>query len=180
MTGLLYAGIERRRILNIGKSEACSVRQRRRATDKLEMLERIAAVDPMWMVASIELDYGEVLTAELLDDLETMLILAHRPVGNIRSSRTRGAWRRGLLVRNEGPWPDHRRLLDVGQRGVRVVDGIRMPSARDCSAAKRLVSVYWRDRSWATAVVRKIVTGMNRRASASRQRPRPSRTVVVG
>ena len=104
----LYAYLPPRRpeVLYIGKADGCSVRQRWIEKDSfwhdVECDCRLRS--HRVVVADISISDDCRLTRELLADVESLLICAVQPWGNIQCRSTR-IQRADLIVRCRGSWP---------------------------------------------------------------------------
>lgn len=113
----LYAYLhpKQREILYLGKADGTTVRARFTAPDKMRFwrdLEGKRRIYDHRMLVG-QLSTKERLTRQLLADVESMLIFAIRPWGNISATRSR-IFRPGLRVRNIGrPWVGPRKLKDT-------------------------------------------------------------------
>jgi len=112
----LYAYLARGgEILYIGKSWGVSVRGRWTRSAKpafWNALERERHIfDHNAVVGLLELPSQRRLTEQLLADVESLLIYAEQPWGNIQSRRSR-IQRPGLTVRSRGDWPGRRAYRD--------------------------------------------------------------------
>jgi hypothetical protein len=106
-----------RELLYIGKADGTSIRGRWRAADKDGLwrdLERDRRIyQHRVLVGAFALAPEMRLTRQLVADVESMLIFAVQPWGNIASCRSR-ICRPGLRVRNFGRvWPGPRDLKDA-------------------------------------------------------------------
>ncbi len=106
-----------RELFYVGKADGCSVRARWNAADKdglWDAVERGRGIHAhRVLVAAFSLPAGARLTRQLVADVESLLIFALQPWGNIASTRTR-ICRPGLRVRNLGrTWPGPRNLKDT-------------------------------------------------------------------
>jgi len=106
-----YLHPETERILYVGKADQQTVRQRLNGEHKSELFDFFADAFHLDDVAVIQ---GELLpeegrrrSAQLLSDVESLLIMRLQPPGNIAYSHSR-PYRPGLRVRCIGDWP-HRR-----------------------------------------------------------------------
>ncbi len=61
------------------------------------------------LFGEVQVNYGGNLTSKLLADIESLLIAAEQPWGNIQSINTRIA-RPGLAVKCVGSWPGRARI----------------------------------------------------------------------
>lgn len=119
--GVLYAYLspDGRKVLNIGKAYRQSVRERLECASK----------DGFWSWATSQRINGVVVlvgeistnvarfTDQMLCDLESLLIFALKPPGNIANTRTRNCSRPGMRVRCIGPeWPAAREFVDEPPR----------------------------------------------------------------
>src|SRR5262245_11115281 len=94
------------RIFYLGKADYCSVRERCGYAAKRELWGR---VDRYALIAGdVELPRGARLSAELLSDVESLLIFNVQPRGN-RACRRFRISRPGLSVECVGAWPFRRR-----------------------------------------------------------------------
>jgi hypothetical protein len=114
----IYAYTYRREILYIGKADGSStVRSRWDAPDKDDLFDYLArerGIDwPRVLVGRIT--YDGRLTRQVVADLESLLIAALQPRGNIACTRSR-ITRPGLSVRCTGSdWPSvYRHFVDDG------------------------------------------------------------------
>lgn len=111
----LYAYLAPRtnEILYIGKAWGVTVRGRWSRTAKenfwkdLERERGIRAHSPLF--GEVELHYPGNLSSKLLADIESLLIAAEQPWGNIQSRNSRIA-RPGLAVKCIGRWPGRARI----------------------------------------------------------------------
>lgn len=112
----LYAYLapgRRAEILYIGKSWEATVRGRwvRAAKEKfwddLESNRRIRKHAPLY--GEVRVNYAGRLSSELLSDVESLLIAAEQPWGNIQC-RTDRISRPGLTVKCTGEWPGRARV----------------------------------------------------------------------
>jgi hypothetical protein len=113
-----YQHARARELLYIGKADGTSIRGRWRAADKDRLwraLERDRGIHEHRVLAgAFALAPGTRLTRQLVADVESMLIFAVQPWGNIASCRSR-ICRPGLRVHNLGrDWPGPRDLEDAG------------------------------------------------------------------
>lgn len=104
----IYAYTYRREILYIGKADGSStVRSRLRAVDKYDLFDYLArerGIDRHHVLVG-RIAYDGRLTRQMVADIESLLIIALQPCGNIASMRSRIA-RPGLSVRCMGrDWP---------------------------------------------------------------------------
>lgn len=106
----LYAYIipDMREILYIGKAWGVTVRGRwsRVAKERFwEDLERQRGIyQHRVLFGDVRLNYAGHLSSQLLSDIESLLIIAEQPWGNIQSRNSRIA-RPGLSVQCMGNWP---------------------------------------------------------------------------
>lgn len=110
-----YLGPPNEEILYIGKSWGVSVRQRwvRSAKpDFWDQLERARGIRQHRPVVGLVQPSSEArLTAQLLADIESLLIYVEQPWGNIQSRASR-IRRPGLLVQCRGDWPGRKVYRD--------------------------------------------------------------------
>jgi hypothetical protein len=103
-----YVAPYRGEILYIGKAWGVTVRGRWNRSAKEHFwgdLERDRDIHShLALIGEIQLRYAGRLSAQLLADVETLLIRAERPWGNVQC-RNRRIARPGLLVECVGEWP---------------------------------------------------------------------------
>ncbi len=109
----LYAYLhpERDWLLYIGKSDLQTVQQRLHGDHKDELFdffwERYGIEDVRVLQGDLVLEHGRHRSAQLLGDVETLLIIRLQPPGNVANTRSR-TYRPGLRVRCTGDWPFRR------------------------------------------------------------------------
>jgi hypothetical protein len=102
-------------ILYIGKTDGTTVRGRLKATDKMNFWRDLERERGLFehRVLIAEISTQARLTRQLLADVESLLIFAIEPWGNIAARRSR-IDRPGLVVKNRGRyWPGPRALKDA-------------------------------------------------------------------
>lgn len=108
-----YLAPDKREILYIGKAWGVTVRGRWNRTAKeafwkdLEKQRGIRKHCPL--VGEVQLNYSGRLSSALLADVESLLIVAEQPWGNIQSKNSRTV-RPGLAVECVGQWPGRARV----------------------------------------------------------------------
>jgi hypothetical protein len=117
-SGCLYAMLSRRerQIVYIGKASRTSVAERLRCRAKDAMWQHLAdcEIDGCHvLLGELTLHTYSRLTDPLLSDVESLLIMAEQPIGNMQSKRSR-IERRGLCVACTGRWPGRARLYIDG------------------------------------------------------------------
>jgi len=113
----LYAYLHPRmkEILYLGKADGTTIRQRWKAPDKEQFWRALEEERRLFnhrvLVGAVVTDAR--LTRQALADIESMLIFAIEPWGNIASTRGR-IYRPGLVVHNRGrAWPGPRWVRDT-------------------------------------------------------------------
>lgn len=116
---LLYAYlVPPEEIVYIGKADYRSVHERWQRSAKPRFwaaLERERGFQKhAVLVGAVDLEHGRRLSADLLGDIESLLIHRVRPWGNrSQSTRTRVSRPAGLIVECRGAWPiEPRRFID--------------------------------------------------------------------
>jgi hypothetical protein len=107
----LYAYLSpdfRKEILYIGKTDGTTIRQRWNSPDKdilWDFIEqKLGYRKHILLVGEIEMGLNHRLSCELLTDIESLLIRALQPCGNIQSKNSR-IERSGLHIICHGDWP---------------------------------------------------------------------------
>jgi hypothetical protein len=109
----LYAYLhpERDWLLYIGKADLQTVRQRLHGDHKDALFdffwERYGIDEVRVLQGDLVLEDGRHRSAQLLADVETLLIIRLQPPGNVANTRSR-TFRPGLRVRCTGEWPFRR------------------------------------------------------------------------
>lgn len=106
-----YVSLKHRTIYYIGETYYGSVKGRWACQSKDRCLGRLALIG----VDSFQILVGDVhgggirLSEQLLKDVESLLILSIKPVGNKANTRSRTYCRPGMVVKCSGHWPLRRK-----------------------------------------------------------------------
>jgi len=99
-------------LLYLGKADFHSIRQRMNAPDKDALFAYFEQVFGLKEVVVFQgeliLDQGQRRSSALLADVESLLILRLKPMGNIMCTQARGISRPGLRIVCAGHWPHPR------------------------------------------------------------------------
>ena len=103
-----YVASSKKEILYIGKSWGVTVKGRWRRDAKANFWEDLeddrGIHNHFAMIGQLDLNYAGRLTEKLLADVESLLIRAELPWGNIQSRESR-ITRPGMIVECSGSWP---------------------------------------------------------------------------
>jgi len=114
-----YIDAQKNELVYIGKCYGTTVHERWNAEDKDLTFDRIARLgtpikDIALSVGLISLSDNKRFSAQLVQDLESLLIFEEQPCGNIQNRASRGFGRPGLVVDCSGHWPGSGRYIDPG------------------------------------------------------------------
>lgn len=116
---VLYANVhaDTGKIRYIGKAYRCTMGTRQQGPHKEKLRERLLSVDGgshrLIMGAIIGHNVGR-FTDEMLTDIESLLIIRERPLGNKRGKKTRTVYRPNMVVYCIGSWPGRQqRYIDT-------------------------------------------------------------------
>ena len=108
-----YVAPNKKKILYIGKAWSVTVKgrwERYAKSDFWDDLEKKQKINKHFvLLGEVSLTYSGRLTKELLADIESLLIMAEQPWGNIQSKQSRIA-RPGLIIECSGSWPGKARF----------------------------------------------------------------------